>query len=190
MTKLEIYNMARYQFGMEAITSDDISAGTEREVVIMTKHYNQALLGASLDANWSFLNSLVAMSSDDDGGEKAGWKHSYTLPSDINRLVDVWGADGSKDVAYRRVGSTLLTNAETPYVVVQYTDYIEPDSDELPIPEEFWMLVALRLAYLCIPALRGADTAITQIVLTEYNALLTTLKLHDAQGGAREFDIG
>lgn len=171
MDRLRIYNIALAVFNIEPLTEDDLlNSDGHPEVKILDLQYDTALHMAMRERAWTFLERPLELG--EDQGAECGFRHSYTLPSDLFRLTR---ADGM----YRVVGTKLLTDGRPLAYGIMLT---LPDSG---VPEDFYELVAFALAYFASPKLSPGDTKF-QIALADYRMILQRLIANDVENCINE----
>lgn len=135
MDKLEIYNMALDFCGQEPLAklNGESSAKTPTERTL-DNFYGTALRKASREHAWPFLEVSLELASDLGPGH--GYAHSYELP--YGSLVLTW-AEGDR---YERIGGNLYTDGKP-----EAYGIIEDSMPDNGVPEDFYDLVAIALAY-------------------------------------------
>lgn len=165
MTKLEIYNLALSTMNVEPLTEEDLeSTDRHQDVATLDRWFGTALRKASREHRWPFLEVELELGDDLGGGH--GYAHSYQLPDDLHSIT--W-AEGTR---YITIADCLYTDGEAEAFGLKKS--IIPTDDEGNyvdyIPEDFYDLVALALAY--YSAYHFAPT-LKQTLAGEYQATYT-----------------
>lgn len=169
--RLKIFNLTGALFNREPYTQDDLEkldAGDEAansDLVAYSQFLPSALGKAMRENNWAFLLHVITL--EEDGGPRLGFQHSYTIPSEVLKIVTV----GRNRPYYRVAGGIYLTDAHKPEVLAIYKD-IDEEAEET-VPEDFIALVAYALALVVFP--KFGDTNIYSHLMGEYERLKTAL---------------
>ena len=173
MTKTELYNLARDEFNLPHVTDEVLDSDGTRETRIFDMRLNQAVSRVCTELDWSWLDNVVDFTDSDDKGPRAGYAHSYPLPSSISRVTNVPSS------RYRLVGGMVLTDFPIGYVVGQQMSSLLDFTDTNP-PYEWWMLVVYALAWFSCPSLTNNDQKMYSLIQTKYANALNTLAMSDA----------
>lgn len=105
-----------------------------------------------------------------------GYDHSYDLPTDCIRILSLSesGDTDDEDVAYRRIGRCIYTNADTLYLT-----YLYKNTDVATYDDRFIQAFAARLAIELCSSLRGSDVVLKKL-WNEYSNIIGTMRLYDA----------
>lgn len=182
MEKLEIFNIALELLNIEPLTDDYLTPEEGADTTVpdtLERFYGMALRKASRERDWTFLQEKLDLGN--DLGPMAGYAHSYSLPEGLYRLC--W-ADGE----YSQIGDKLATNGSDEAYGIMDTP------PEAGVPEDFWELVAIYLAFIASSRLSSGDQKASTI-LTIYSHLLSNLILTDARSSKstymnREYGYG
>lgn len=192
MTKLQLINKAARIFGIAPFTEEQAEKGG-LEYSAFADAYNDALLNASNEYEWSFCEQVIVIDPDETGsefadeGSVAGFAHSYTLPYGSSVLEVLALEDGSSDFRYRVIGEKLLCDHRKLTLIARTDDSIALYNSHIPLM--FWDMVAYYMAYMASDILVNGDTTMKQKIISIYNSTLASLKDSDARNSQRRWEI-
>jgi len=162
MTKLQIFNIALGEHGKQ-ITQADITNNIY-EAQMCETYYRNAVLNVLGECDWNFLLTRVVYDPDYDYPE-GGWTHGFLLPQGILRVVP------RSSYPYEVIGNKFLTNEDRPEIYVMM-DTFDPEVAR----DEICYLIGYNLAFLLCQKLSPANNVLMQMILQNYNLVLTPLK--------------
>lgn len=168
--KLRIFNVACTVFNLPPFKLSDLESEDKTTIpnlVTFETLLDTALNMAIREHDWSFLTSIIPLGK--DLGKKGDFLHSYAIPSEVFRLVDVHSS------RYSVMGAFLLTDRENPIVTAILKDF-----DENPVPLDFYDMVGYALAYYASSSVNSGDTK-TSTAMVLYEQLKQRLITSDAR---------
>ena len=178
MTKTELFNLVLDEFNIPPVTEEQVENSETREIKILDMRLSQAISRVCTEFDWSWLDTYVDLSKIPDEGQKAGYAHSYTLPSTFFRITYV------PCEKYRIIGRILLAEEEVSYIIVQ-PQIDDSLFDNAAIPDTWWTIVSYALAMFCLSSISNNNTTIASFVDNKYSTLLSITALKDEQSRTR-----
>lgn len=189
--KFAIISKALSMFNIE-IAKEDIeeTENIKHEVALSLMWLDSAYSRSVHSFKWEFLTEPIEFERIEleNISTSYGFIYAYKI-TDEREIVDIskiiQNHDYHKQPQFRKNKKIIYTNARD----IEIFAIIKPDMEELKeiAPIEFIDLISYQLAILIAPALAPKDTAIQQLIASQYNLVNNTLMREETVGQMKRF---